>query len=160
MNKKQLEQYWQAYLATLPDATLSVEICDASQFGDHSDLADKLGNLILKEIKTATCSALWEWEAEGSELPKVGSKTIVLDGNDSPLCIIETIDVVIRAFNEVDAKFAYEEGEDDRSLESWRAGHWKYFSRVLPKIFKKPDPEMLLVCEGFRVVYKEELLEY
>jgi uncharacterized protein YhfF len=155
MNEKKLEQYWQAYLATLSNATLSVEIYDASQFGDHSDLADKLGNLILKGVKTATCSTLWEWEAEGSELPKVGSKTIVLDGHDNPICIIETIEVVIRAFNEVDAKFASEEGEDDRSLESWKKGHWKYFSRVLPQIDKTPTPEMLLVCERFRVVYKE-----
>jgi uncharacterized protein YhfF len=155
MNEEQLERYWQAYLATLPNSTSSVATYDAGQFGDHCDLADELGNLILKGVKTATCSALWEWEAEGSELPKVGSKTIVLDVNDSPLCIIETIEVVIRAFNEVDAKFAYEEGEDDRSLESWREEHWKYFWRALPKIAKKPAPEMLLVCERFRVVYKE-----
>lgn len=155
MNKEQLEQYWQAYLVTLPKPTSSVGTYDAGQFGDNSDLVDKLGNLILKRVKTATCSALWEWEAEGSELPKVGSKTIVLEGNDSPLCIIETIEVVIRAFNEVDAKFAYEEGEDDRSLESWREGHFRYFSRVLPKIAKKPSLEMLLVCERFRIIYKE-----
>jgi uncharacterized protein YhfF len=155
MNEEQLEKYWQAYLATLPNPTSSVGTYDASQFGDNSDLADKLGNLILKGVKTATCSALCEWEAERSELPKMGSKTIVLDSNDSPLCIIETIEVVIRAFNEVDAKFAYEEGEDDRSLESWRKEHWNYFSRVLPKIAKKPAPEMLLVCERFRVVYNK-----
>jgi uncharacterized protein YhfF len=155
MNEEQLEQYWQAYLAKLPNPTSSLGTYEASQFGDHSDLADKLGNLILKGVKTATCSALWEWEVEGSELPRVGSKTIVLDSNDSPLCVIETIEVVIRAFNEVDARFAYEEGEDDRSLESWRKEHWNYFSRVLPEIAKKPAPEMLLVCERFRVVYKE-----
>lgn len=82
MNKEQLEQYWQAYLVTLPKPTSSVGTYDAGQFGDNSDLVDKLGNLILKRVKTATCSALWEWEAEGSELPKVGSKTIVLEGND------------------------------------------------------------------------------
>jgi uncharacterized protein YhfF len=42
----------------------------------------------------------------------------------------------------------------DRSLESWREGHWIYFSRVLPAIRKKPTPEMLLVCDRFRMVYK------
>lgn len=61
---------------------------------------------------------------------------------------------MICSFNEVDAQFAYEEGENDRSLESWRKEHWQYFSRVLPKIGKKPTPEMLLVCERFRIVYK------
>ena len=54
---------------------------------------------------------------------------------------------------DVDALFAYEEGENDRSLESWRKEHWQYFSRVLPRIGKKPTPEMLLVCERFLVVY-------
>lgn len=76
----------------------------------------------------------------------------MLDGNGNPLYIIETTEVAIRPFSEVDTQFAYEEGEDDRSLESWREEHWKYFLRVLPAIGKKPTPEMLLVCERFRVV--------
>lgn len=153
MNKKQLQQYWQAYLASLSKASSSIECYEAEQFGDNPALANELGNLILEGVKTATCSALWEWEAEGSKLPQVGSKTIVLDGNNNPLCIIETIEVKIRAFNNVDAQFAFEEGEDDRSLESWRREHWKYFSRVLAKLGKQPTSEMLLVCERFRVVY-------
>lgn len=123
MSQKHLEQYWQSYLASLLDASFRDEGYEADQFGDNSDLADELGNLILKEDKTATCSALWEWEAEGSDLPKIGSKTIVLDGNRSPLCIIETTAVTIRAFSDVDAQFAFEEGEDAQSLESWRRDH-------------------------------------
>jgi uncharacterized protein YhfF len=154
MNQEQLEQYWQAYLASLPTASLSCEAYEADQFGDNAALADELGNLILNGVKTATCSAVWEWEAEGSEIPQVGLKTIVLDGDNNPLCIIETIKVKIQAFSAVDSQFAFEEGEDDRSLDSWRREHWTYFSRVLPKIGKQPTPEMLLVCERFRVVFK------
>ncbi len=153
MNKEQIEQYWQSYLATTSNASLSNKNYEAHQFGDSAALADELGNLILKGVKTATCSTVWEWEAEGSELPKVGAKTIVLDGSDRPLCIIETTEVTLRAFDEVDAQFAYEEGEYDRSLESWREEHWKYFSRVLPQIGKQPAPQMLLVCERFHIVY-------
>ncbi|MEY2979735.1 MAG: hypothetical protein RLZZ435_3875, partial [Cyanobacteriota bacterium] len=126
----------------------------AEQFGDSSALADELSNLILKGSKTATCSALWEWEAEGIQLPEIGTKTIVLDGKGKPTCIIETTEIMIRSFSAVDAQFAYEEGENDRSLESWRQEHWQYFSRVLPEIGKEPTPEMLLVCERFRVVYQ------
>jgi uncharacterized protein YhfF len=154
MNNEQLEQYWQSYLAEIPNISSSSESYEACQFGDSSALADELGNLILKGVKTATCSALWEWEAEGSDLPKMGAKTIVLDGNKNPLCIIETTAIAIRAFSEIDTQFAYEEGENDRSLESWRKEHWKYFLRVLPDIGKQPNPEMLLVCEWFRIVYK------
>lgn len=154
MNNEKLKQYWQSYIAEFPNISSGSESYEAHQFGDSSALADKLGDLILKGVKTATCSALWEWEAEGSDLPKVGAKTIVLDGNEKPLCIIETTEIAIRAFSEVDAQFAYEEGEDDRSLESWRKEHWEYFSRVLPHIGKQPSPEMLLVCERFHIVYK------
>ncbi|MBD2189522.1 ASCH domain-containing protein [Pseudanabaena mucicola] len=151
---KKLEQYWQSYIEKCPNISSTSESYEAHQFGDSSALADKLRALILKGVKTATCSALWEWEAEEIALPKVGSKTIVLDGDNNPLCIIETVDVEIRAFCKVDTQFAYEEGEDDRSLDSWRRSHWRYFSRVLPDIGKQPTPEMLLVCEYFRVVYR------
>jgi uncharacterized protein YhfF len=154
MKNEQLEQYWQTYIAGLPDNSSSCESYEVHQFGDSSTLADELSTLILKGTKTATCSALWEWEAEGINLPEIGTKKIVLDGNGNPICIIETTEIVIQSFSEVDAQFAYEEGENDRSLESWRKEHWQYFSRVLPEIGKEPTPEMLLVCERFRVVYK------
>ncbi len=152
---KQVAQYWQDYLATLPSGLFNNDrepIVD--QFGDHPQLANELAQLVLAGIKTATCSALWEWETEGSALPEVGLKTIVLDGDNCPVCIIETTEVTIRPFIEVDAQFAYDEGEDNRSLEAWRRGHWDYFSRVLPLIGKLPTPEMQLVCECFRVVYR------
>ncbi len=77
----------------------------------------------------------------------------MVDGNYNPVCIIETIEVGIRSFNQVDTQFAYEEGEGDRSLESWRQVHWQYFSQVLPDIGREPTPEMPLVCERFRVIY-------
>lgn len=153
INEEHVEQYWQSYLATGLNDFYKHGNYEAHQFGDSAALADELGNLILKGVKVATCSTVWEWEAEGSELPKIGSKTIVLDGNNCPLYMIETTEVILRAFNEVDAQFAYEEGEYDRSLESWREEHWRYFLRVLPQIGKQPTPQMLLVCERFRVVY-------
>ena len=126
MNHAQIEHYWQAYVASLPSTPGADEPYEAHSFGDYPALADALGRLILEGVKTATCSALWEWEAEGSALPTVETKTIVLDGNQTPLCVIETVEVTIRALSEVDAAFAYDEGEGDRTLESWRTGHWQY----------------------------------
>ena len=148
-----IEQFWQAYLANRPDGAAGRLDYVAEPFGDNPQLADELGQLIVQGVKTATCSALWEWEVEGSPLPEVGLMTIVLNGRNQPLCIIETTKVTIRPFNQVDEQFAYEEGEDDRSLAAWRREHWRYFSRVLPKIGKTPTDDMLLVCERFRLVY-------
>jgi len=127
----------------------------AEVWGDSPRLADELGTLILNGVKTATCSALWEYEAEDEPLPRVGTKTVVLDGNGDPLCIVETTEVKVRPYDEVDAQFAFEEGEGDRSLEYWQDAHWRYFSRTLPGICREPISDMQLVCERFRVIYKE-----
>lgn len=155
MSADPIEAYWRIYLETLAaDSPVRDEEYVAEGWGDFPEMADELGALISAGTKTATCSALWEYKAEGEALPEVGTKTIVLDGNGDPLCIIETTQVEVRPFDEVDERFAYEEGEGDRSLEYWREAHWRFFSRTLPNIGKEPAPDMPLVCERFRVVYK------
>jgi uncharacterized protein YhfF len=155
MDDNRIEAYWQGYLETLPAGSpIRDEQYVAEGWGDSPRLADELGALILAGTKTATCSALWEYEAEGEALPKTALKTIVLDGNGAPLCIVETTEVVVRPFDEVDARFAYEEGEGDRSLEDWRDAHWRFFSRTLPEIGREPTMDMPLVCERFRVIYR------
>ena len=154
MDDGRIATYWNTYLETLPaDSPVRDERYVAEAWGDSPGLADELGALILAGTKTATCSALWEYEAEGSALPEVGSKTIVLDGHGDPLCIVETNEVAVRPYNEVDARFAYEEGEGDRSLEYWRDAHWRFFSRTVPNVGRDPTMEMPLVCERFRVIY-------
>lgn len=149
-----IAQFWQAYLDTLPpDAPQRQARYVAEAFGDSPALADELGALIRQGRKTATCSALWEWEAEGASIPQPGLITIVLDGAGQPLCIIETMEVTVRAYQEVDAAFAAAEGEGDRSLAYWREAHWRYFSRVLPRIGRVAAEDMPLVCESFRLRY-------
>lgn len=153
MNKA--ESFWQSYLATLSSIDAARQgIYVAERFGDSPALANELAALVLNGNKTATCSALWEWQAEGNPITEVGLKTIVIDGNDEPLCIIETIEVAIRPYNEVDAQFAFEEGEGDQTLDYWRDAHWHFFTRILSKSGKTPALDMPLVCERFRVIYK------
>jgi uncharacterized protein YhfF len=150
-----IEAYWRSYLDTLPaDSLARNEQYVAEGWGDSPQMADELGALIAAGTKTATCSAFWEYEAEGSPLPQTGLKTVVLDGNGDPLCIVETTEVEVRPYDEVDARFAYDEGEGDRSLEYWREAHWRFFSRTLPNIGKEPAADMPLVCERFRVVHR------
>lgn len=157
MHGDSIEAFWQEYLDTLPpDSPVRGEQYEAEYFGDTPQLASELGALVANDTKTATCSALWEWEAEGDSLPEPGAKCVVLDGRGHPLCIIETTEVEVRPYDEVDARFAYEEGEGDRSLQHWRDEHWRFFTRSLAEIGKEPTPEMPLVCEQFRVVYRRE----
>jgi uncharacterized protein YhfF len=153
MDQQNIDTYWQQFLATHPD-TPPDTVFIAERFGDSPELADELAALIIDGTKTATCSALWEWEFESEPLPEIGTLTILLNGDDEPLCVIETTEVTIRPYNEVDAQFASEEGEGNRSLDYWRDAHWKFFSRVLPAIDQTPTQDMPLVCERFKVIYR------
>jgi len=155
MVDEQVAVYWQAFLASLsPDSSFHKRPWVAESWGDNPTLADELGGLIASGKKTATCSSLWEWQARGEPIPEVGYLTVVLDGNQHPLCIVETVEINLCNYDQVDASFAYDEGEGDRSLPYWREAHWRYFSRVLAKINRQPAQDMPLVCERFKVIYK------
>lgn len=150
-----LEIFWQKYLATLPidHPHHHLRIPPAFAFGDNPALADELAQLVLAGFKTATCSSLQHTQIDGDHLFQPGELSIVLSGAGVPLCMIETVESTVRRYNEVDAGFAYEEGEDDRSLEAWRAAHWRFFSRTLPSVGLAPSEEMPLICERFRVIF-------
>jgi uncharacterized protein YhfF len=155
MNKSDIEHYWYAFLASLPASSLYFgKSYVVEPFGDNPKLADELGHLIVSGIKTGTCSALWEWEAEGKPIPQPGLISIVLNGLDQPICIIETTEVSVQRFNAVDEEFARAEGEGDLSLEYWREAHTKFFSRVLPQFGREFSEDMPLVCERFKIIYK------
>jgi len=155
MTNPAIVQFWNDFIQTLsPSSPYRSKMFTAEGFGDSPELADELGQLVLSGVKTGTSSALWEWEAEGNLLPQPGHMTVVLDGQKRPICIIETTQVWVCRFNNVDDEFAYSEGEGDLSLEYWRKAHTRYFSRVLPKINKEFSEDMPVVCERFKVVYK------
>ena len=111
-------------------------------FGDGPELADELLDLVIKGVKTATCST--EDEPNTST---AGERWIVLDGRGQARCVIESTEVTYRRYNEVDAAFACDEGEGDRSLAYWRSAHRNYFGRQ-----GKFSEDMMLMCERFRLV--------
>jgi len=148
-----IEQFWQAYLTTLPTDIPKPTQYEAWGFGDSPQMADALGALVVQGIKTATCSLLWEYEFDGDPLPALNSYHIITNGLGEPLSIIEVVDVTIQPYNQVSAEFAYAEGEGDRSLAYWRQVHWHFFSKVCKRIGCEIDETMPLVCERFRVIY-------
>ncbi len=111
-------------------------------FGDNPALADELAELVLAGKKTATC-----WAAEQGLLTDVGKRMVVLDGAGRPRAVIETVELTQHRFPDVDAAFANDEGEGDRTLAYWRRAHEVYFTRL-----GQFTPDMLLWCERFRVV--------
>lgn len=115
-------------------------------FGDSEALCDVLLALVRAGVKRATCEALAAFTAEGVPIPVVGQRSIALNWDGAPALVIETTEITIRRFCEVDEAFALAEGEDE-SLEGWRAGHQAYFMRNAGF-----EETMLLVCERFRLI--------
>ena len=115
-------------------------------FGDGPALCARLLFLVRQGHKTATCGALHDYADGGEPMPVVGRQDLALNWDGTPAPIIETVEVTIRRFCDVDADFALAEGEND-SLDGWRADHRAYFERN-----GGWTADMLLVCERFRPV--------
>ena len=111
-------------------------------FGDSPQLADELARLVLAGKKRATC-----WAASEGPETEAGKQWVVLDGGGMPIAVIETVELTQRRFDEIDQAFAFDEGEDDRTLASWRRAHRNYFGRQ-----GTFAPNMPLYCERFRLI--------
>jgi uncharacterized protein YhfF len=111
-------------------------------FGDSPELADELAALVLTGKKRATC-----WAASEGSKTHVGKQWVVRDGSGDPIAVIETVELTQRRFDQVDAAFAFDEGEGDRTLAFWRRAHRSYFGRQSTFV-----PDMLLFCERFRLI--------
>jgi uncharacterized protein YhfF len=116
---------------------------ESFSFGDSPQLADELLALVLEGRKRATC-----WAAsEGTKGAEIGKCMVACDGAGRPRAVLQTLELARRRFDEVDAAFAFDEGEGDRSLDYWRQAHRRYFTRL--KFFQ---PDMMLWCERFKLV--------
>ena len=117
MENSKVGEYWQKFKS---ENNINSNRYEAWQFGFDADL---LGELVLEGKKTATAGALKSYQFENVDIPRLGQYNIVLDSKNQPLCIIRTTKVERIPFLEVSSEQAYKEGENDRTLESWRNGH-------------------------------------
>jgi uncharacterized protein YhfF len=152
-NTAAVKAYWEAFQKENDLVTLDTPY-EVWYFGDSQKLADELADLVISGKKTATASLYWEYEAEGEALPQVGGYSLITDYEGAPRAVIQTAEVRILPFDEVEADFAADEGEGDLSLDFWRQAHWRFFGRTCAKLGLQPDLKMPVVCERFRLLYK------
>ncbi|MEG3616805.1 ASCH domain-containing protein [Isoptericola haloaureus] len=124
-------------------------------FGDNPALADELLGLVLAGTKTATASLVVEYEDAAEPAPRKGDLSILLDGRGEPRALVRTTQVDRVPFRDVTAEHAWREGEGDRTLESWREGHERYWRRTLAGTEHEFDPSLEVLCERFKVLYSE-----
>ena len=105
-----IQSYWVGYLSESgqdPDTPVH----DVFHFDDNKSDANELAELVLRGRKLATASLLWEYEMGAKRPPQAGDLSVVTDWDGIPLCIIETSEVEVRAFKDVDEEFAAARGK-------------------------------------------------
>jgi uncharacterized protein YhfF len=127
-----------------------------AEFGFPGALRDRLVRAILDGRKTATASLAVEYS--GLEpLPRVGERAAVVDSGGRRVAVIETTDVRIVAFAEVDLQFALDEGEGFESVDDWRRAHVRFWgSDEMRAELERADfhvrDDTQVVLERFRLV--------
>lgn len=145
------EMMWQTYCRT---ANIdSKERHDMWKFCGGGVFADELAHLVLAGVKTATASTKLAYETAGEDLPRVGTYSVILFDNEEAACVIRDVKVSVVPFDQVSAEHAYKEGEDDRSLNTWREVHRKAFTPDYTDVGLSFDENGDCVLEEFEVVY-------
>ena len=115
---------------------------------------DKLAELVLQGIKTATCSAYDLYQIDNERIPQEGDYSVILNSKEEAVCIIRTLKVYVTEFCQVSEEHAFKEGEGDRSLEYWRKVHSDFLTNELASVHRLFDEHTKVVCEEFEVVYR------
>lgn len=150
------EAMWRAYADAHPETVAATQDWTVEYFGDSPTLADELLGLVLDGTKRATAALVVEFIAEGEALPRIGSHWIACDGAGVPRVVLRSTEFRLATFDEVDERFAFDEGEDDRTLATWREGHRRYWERTAAARGGTWSPEQQIVLERFTVVWPPE----
>ena len=144
------ELFWKRFLAeTGRDPNTRYLECFHFDLNERS--ANELLTLVLSGKKRATASSLYAF-APG-EAPKPGNLSIVTDCDGNPRCVIETKSVQVIPFCEMTFEICSREGEDE-CLETWRAGHRRFFSADAKEMGYEFTEDMPVVFEDFEVIYR------
>lgn len=125
-------------------------VVGAFAFGDSPQMQDELLDFVRAGSKRATAAAAED--AAAWRAPAPGQHWGLLDGRGVAHFVAQTVEVTRGRLVDVTPAFAWDEGEYDRTRESWLDVHRSFFRR---EGFADPD-DLDVVFERFRVVWPEE----
>ena len=144
------DEFWRGYRKA---AGLHHDDYDVVAFGDGPEMATELAELTVAGIKRATAGLVRQFGPDGEPPPIVGGYVVLLDGTNRPRAIWRTTQVRTGPLNSVDERFAWDEGEGERTREWWLSAHRRFFGRrAAARGFHMHD-EIETVFERFVVVW-------
>ncbi|MGX5653851.1 ASCH domain-containing protein [Geodermatophilus nigrescens] len=159
LRREEAAAMWAAYTAQRPGGGPPEDEPPVERFGDGRALADELIGLVLTGTKRATAGLVADFAHEGEPLPRIGGHWVACDGDGRPRAVLRSTELRVGRLDSVDDAFAHDEGEGDRTRESWLAGHLRYFTRTLAARGESWDDGLEVVFERFRVVWPPEVAE-
>jgi len=150
------DEFWRGYREA---AGLSHDDYDVVAFGDGSDMATELAELTVAGIKRAPAGLVRQFGPDGEPPPVVGGYVVLLDGANGPRAIWRTIEVRTGPLNSVDERFAWDEGEGERTREWWLAAHVRFFGRRAAAQGFQMHDEIETMFERFEIVCPPEIAD-
>ena len=128
-------------------------------FAFPGELREELTALALAGTKTTTASLLVEFELEAADLPVPGTREVLIDSNERPVAIVETISCRVARLADVDDQHAIDEGEGYANAAEFRISHERFWNGYIDDLrtgLGDPtftiDDDTQVVLERFRVV--------
>lgn len=152
-----IEHFWRDFVTRNPDVVTLDTPHTVEQLGCYPEESDEEVQLILEGMKNTACGVLWAWDLDQTPFPEVGQITVVLDGRSQPRCIIQATNITILPFNEMEQHYLECGLSDAQTVAQFCAVYWRYFTRSLEEIGRRPSPNMPVVCEEFELLYAPEI---
>ena len=150
------DEFWRAYRNA---AGLDHDRYDVVAFGDGAEMATELAELTVAGIKRATAGLVRQFGGDGEAAPVLGGFVMLLDGAGRPRAIWRTTELRTGPLNSVDEKFAWDEGEGDRTRDWWLSAHRRYFGRRAAQQGFQMHDEIETVFERFEIVWPPEIAD-
>jgi uncharacterized protein YhfF len=153
MKSESVQNFWKEFCENAKlDSTTPHQIWF---FGNTSEMARELAGLVISGKKTATASLVSVNKLTPEIAPIENGYSVVTDFEGNPLCVIQTTEIRHLPFTEVDAQFAFDEGEGNQTLKDWRERHWRYFTKEAAELGLEFNENSLVCCERFRLLYSK-----
>jgi uncharacterized protein YhfF len=128
-------------------------------FAFPGPLRDELTRLALEGTKTTTAGLYVEVELGDDALPVIGAQEALLDSDERPVALIETVDCRIVRLADVDDRHAIDEGEGYADAHEFRVAHERFWNAYIDEIRDRLgdpafelDDDTLVVLQRFRIV--------
>jgi uncharacterized protein YhfF len=156
MKTPKTDAYWAAFRAATghPGGWY-----DVVEFGDSAEMMNELAALVAAGTKRATAGLLRDFASGDPPVPRVGDHAVVIDGQGNPVCIYRCTGIRIGPLSSVDERFAWDEGEGDRSRAWWLDAHRRFFTRQAAREGFAMHDEIETVFERFTVIWPPELAD-